>query len=132
MWNLNVYGTDYPLSVISIIPDIDEDNAVSLIYNISEADELFKIIFKHSPPYVRNYIFNPQYSDYPVIGVSWLQASKYNKWLADRYNEYILVKRKYLEFSYDQFSQRGAQNIYSGGDSFRCKGRTIQDDYLFH
>ncbi len=43
-----------------------------------------------------NYFENPEYKYYPVIGVSWQQAYNYCRWLSDIYNEYTLIKIKFL------------------------------------
>ena len=47
--------------------------------------------------FVDYYLRHPAYRDYPVVGVSWLQASDYCKWRTDRVNEYILVREGILD-----------------------------------
>lgn len=39
------------------------------------------------------YFRSPEYDYYPVVGVSWLQASRYCEWLTDRANEKELMKQ---------------------------------------
>ncbi len=43
-----------------------------------------------------NYLRHPAYADYPVVGVSWLQATQYAEWRTDRVNELRLEKEGYL------------------------------------
>lgn len=50
----------------------------------------------YNEPYVNNYLRHPSYSNYPVVGVSWVQASEYCKWRTDRVNEYLLIKNGYI------------------------------------
>jgi len=45
----------------------------------------------YNDPLVENYLRHPAYSEYPVVGVSWLQASDYSAWRTDRVNEKILI-----------------------------------------
>jgi formylglycine-generating enzyme len=42
-------------------------------------------------PYVQYYFRHPSYNNYPVVGVSWLQANDYCLWRTDRVNEQILI-----------------------------------------
>jgi sulfatase modifying factor 1 len=42
-------------------------------------------------PYVQYYFRHPSYNNYPVVGVSWLQASDYCLWRTDRVNEQMLI-----------------------------------------
>lgn len=46
---------------------------------------------------VNNYLRHPAYADYPVVGVSWVQAVQYSKWRTDRVNENILEREGYLK-----------------------------------
>ena len=39
---------------------------------------------------VKNYLHHPAFSEYPVVGVSWLQAVNFCKWRTDRVNEKLL------------------------------------------
>lgn len=41
--------------------------------------------------YSETYFRSPQFDYYPVVGVSWLQASRYCEWLTDRANEKALM-----------------------------------------
>jgi sulfatase modifying factor 1 len=41
--------------------------------------------------YVEYYFRHPAYNDYPVVGVSWLQANDYCLWRSDRVNEQLLI-----------------------------------------
>lgn len=55
-------------------------------------------------PMVNNYLRHPSYRDYPVVGVSWLQASEYCLWRTDRVNEQILIDKGILNpnpYQYD-------------------------------
>ena len=50
---------------------------------------------------VKYYLRHPAYRDYPVVGVSWLQANDFCKWRTDRVNEQILIKNGLLTHSPD-------------------------------
>ena len=63
----------------------------------------------YNEPYIRNYFRHPAYSDYPVVGVSWLQAEAYCRWRTDRVNEKILVDRGVLTYDNTQ----GGQNVFT-------------------
>ena len=51
-----------------------------------------------------SYFRHPSYSDYPVVGVSWNQASEYCKWRTDRVNEKILMDKGVLKSLFDMDS----------------------------
>lgn len=44
-----------------------------------------------------NYLRHPGYGEYPVVGVSWIQAVEYANWRSDRVNEYNLEQAGYLK-----------------------------------
>lgn len=46
---------------------------------------------------VNNYLRNPAFGNYPVVGVSWIQAVEYASWRSDRVAEMSLQKAGYLE-----------------------------------
>ena len=86
------------------------------MYWISRAYESYPIVGKNVLPdtnvwrtplgfsekFVEYYLRHPAYRDYPVVGVSWLQASDYCKWRTDRANEYILIREGILDYNIDQ------------------------------
>lgn len=56
----------------------------------------------YNEPMVRYYLRHPSYQLYPVVGVSWLQASDYAMWRTDRVNEEALVKKGIIRASADE------------------------------
>ncbi len=56
----------------------------------------------YNEPYVEYYLRHPAYRDYPVVGVSWLQANDFCAWRTDRVNEYILVREGILNWQATQ------------------------------
>ncbi len=51
----------------------------------------------YNEPLVETYLRHPSYNDYPVVGVSWVQASDYCLWRSDRVNEMIMVREGILD-----------------------------------
>ncbi len=80
------------------------------LYWISRAYEQYPMVYRNALPdtlcwrsplafqekYVEYYLRHPAYRDYPVVGVSWLQASDFCKWRTDRVNEYVLIREGVL------------------------------------
>ena len=62
----------------------------------------------YNEPMVDYYFRHPAYNDYPVVGVSWLQASRYCEWRTDRVNEMILINEGIMRMDPNQ---RGANNF---------------------
>jgi formylglycine-generating enzyme required for sulfatase activity len=57
---------------------------------------------------VEYYFRYPAYRDYPVVGVSWIQANDFCKWRTDRVNEYILVEQGIIKWHFaDKFDDGG-------------------------
>ncbi len=50
----------------------------------------------YSEDMVNNYLRHPAYGDYPVVGVSWIQAYEYTEWRSDRYQELILEREGFI------------------------------------
>lgn len=86
------------------------------LYWIKRAYQSYPMIYRNALPdtlvwrsplgfnekYVEYYLRHPAYRDYPVVGVSWLQANDYCKWRTDRVNEYILIREGVLNFNINQ------------------------------
>jgi gliding motility-associated lipoprotein GldJ len=85
-WIRRVYGSDYPEVYSKALPD-------TLVWRS-------KLAFHE--PFVEYYLRHPAYRDYPVVGVSWLQANDYCAWRTDRVNEAILIR----EGLFDHFPQQ--------------------------
>ena len=79
-WLQRIYGSSYPEIVERALPDTASWRN-KLAYN---------------EPMVNYYLRHPAYRDYPVVGVSWLQASDFCKWRSDRVNEGILIREGLL------------------------------------
>jgi gliding motility-associated lipoprotein GldJ len=75
-WVKRVYGMDYPAVYEAALPD-------TLVWRRKLA---------YNEPYVDYYLRHPAYRDYPVVGVSWKQASEFCLWRTDRVNEQILIR----------------------------------------
>ena len=79
-WLNHVYGTDYPGVYRKALPD-------TLVWR----DKL-----AYNEPLVEYYFRHPAYRNYPVVGVSWVQASDYCAWRTDRVNENLLIRKGIL------------------------------------
>ncbi len=88
-WVKRVFGADYPQVYQNALPD-------TLVWR----EEL-----AYNEPYVEYYLRHPAYNDYPVVGVSWLQANEFCKWRTDRVNEMYLVEKKILELNPNQYNE---------------------------
>jgi len=100
------------------------------LYWISRAYETYPVVYKNALPdtlswrsplgfnedYVEYYLRHPAYRDYPVVGVSWLQANDFCKWRTDRVNEYILVREGILAWNVDQRDENtfNTESYYAG------------------
>ena len=94
-WLNKTFGASFPEMVEKAKPD-----------TLCWLDEL-----TYNEPYVEYYFQHPAYNDYPVVGVTWLQAREYCKWRSDRVNESELIKEGIIDFSPEQ----------SGADHFNTE-----------
>ncbi|MDT0648974.1 gliding motility lipoprotein GldJ [Zunongwangia sp. F297] len=63
---------------------------------------------------VNNYLRHPAYAEYPVVGVSWIQADEFSNWRTQRLNEMKLMEEGYLA--------EGAQYKAGPGELFNTEG----------
>ncbi len=94
-WVSKTFGADFPEVVRAALPD-------TLVWR----DEL-----AYNEPYVEYYFRYPAYDKYPVVGVSWVQATEFCKWRTDRVNEGILYNKHILN---KNFTQAGSENFNTG------------------
>lgn len=72
--------------------------------------------------FAETYFRSPEYDFYPVVGVSWLQASRYCEWLTDRANEKALMdkgvisKDLYVNDANNQGQSSFTLDKYKGND----------------
>lgn len=85
-WVQKTWASTYPQAYLNALPD-------TLVWR----DEL-----AYNEPFVETYLRHPAYDDYPVVGVSWDQATEFCKWRTDRVNEMILIERGILNPSPEQ------------------------------
>ena len=75
-WLDRIYGNSFPEIIERALPD-----------TLAWREKL-----AYNEPMVNYYLRHPAYRDYPVVGVSWKQATEFCKWRTDRVNENILIK----------------------------------------
>jgi len=80
-WLSYVYASDYRFLYRQALPD-------TLVWRQRLA---------YNEPMVELYLRHPAYEEYPVVGVSWVQATKYCEWRTDRVNELILVREGVID-----------------------------------
>ena len=85
-WIKRVYGLSFPEVYKKCLPD-------TLVWR----DKL-----GYNEPFVTQYLRHPAYKNYPVVGVSWQQATDYCTWRTDRVNERILINNGILKEDMDQ------------------------------
>ncbi|MBQ0016721.1 MAG: SUMF1/EgtB/PvdO family nonheme iron enzyme, partial [Bacteroidales bacterium] len=100
-WVERAFGEEFPEKVNAIRPDPNAWRD-KLAWRESAVDYYFE---------------SPIYSEYPVVGVTWEQASKYCKWRTDRVNEKILVDRGIISLSVAELEGASAfqTDVYLAG-----------------
>jgi gliding motility-associated lipoprotein GldJ len=74
-----------------------EEGNFRLIYEGALPDTLvWRNRLGYSEMMIENYLRHPAYSEYPVVGVSWIQAVEFANWRTDRVNEAYLEDAGYI------------------------------------
>jgi formylglycine-generating enzyme required for sulfatase activity len=84
-WLERIYGDEFPEIVERALPD-----------TLAWREKL-----AYNEPLVRYYLRHSAYRDYPVVGVSWQQATDFCKWRTDRVNEQRLIDNNVLVHNQD-------------------------------
>jgi gliding motility-associated lipoprotein GldJ len=85
-WLNRVYSVNYPGVYRKALPD-------TLVWREKLA---------YNEPLLEYYFRHPAYRNYPVVGVTWVQANDYCQWRTDRVNEMLLIQRGILKLDPDQ------------------------------
>lgn len=112
-WIGRAYGESYPMVQKNALPD-------TLVWRSKLGD---------NEKYVDYYLRHPAYRDYPVVGVSWLQANDFCKWRTDRVNEYILIREGIFKFNNDQRNENSYNTdaYYAGQYDEESLVKNIED-----
>lgn len=88
-WLNRTFGSDFPEVVKRALPD-------TLVW---------RDVLAYNEPYVEYYFRHPAFNNYPVVGVSWVQANDYCAWRTDRVNEWIMIREGILEKNQSQIDE---------------------------
>ena len=114
-----------------------EENNFRAIYNGAVPDTLvWRNRLGYNEVMTENYLRHPGYQEYPVVGVSWIQAVEFANWRSDRVNEAYLEEAGYIArdaklnsvssdatFSTDTYINAPSQ-VYGGNDSITSPENT--------
>ncbi len=107
-WMKRVYYKSYPHIFKKSLPD-------TLVWRSP---------LSYKEKYVDYYFRHPAYRDYPVVGVSWLQANDFCKWRTDRVNEFILVREGILDWHFAD----GADVAAASDPKYSAKYRSVPEN----
>ncbi len=111
-WLNRVFKADYPEVYRKALPD-------TLVWRSRLA---------YNEPLANLYLRHPAYHDYPVVGVTWVQASDYCQWRSDRVNELLLIKAGVLSEDPDQRNENSFNTeAYLTGQYSGLVNKPIED-----
>ncbi|HNA92118.1 MAG TPA: SUMF1/EgtB/PvdO family nonheme iron enzyme [Chitinophagaceae bacterium] len=93
-------------------PTADENNRK--IYEAALPDTLsWRSELSYNEPMVEYYFRHPGFNNYPVVGVTWRQASDFCLWRSDRVNEKNLMDKGFINKSYLKPGAQQGSNHFS-------------------
>ncbi|MFK5983257.1 MAG: gliding motility lipoprotein GldJ [Flavobacteriaceae bacterium] len=108
----NLMYSEYLFWIKQVFPPTDDN--YKNIYNGAVPDTLvWRNRLGYNEVMTNNYLRHPAYADYPVVGVSWIQAVEFGKWRSDRVNEMILEQ--------EGFTTRNARYEVEAGETFNTQ-----------
>ncbi len=107
-----VTNVDYREYLYWLQTVFDDDGYKDVIKNALPDTLVWRSELAYNEPYVEYYFRHPAYNKYPVVGVTWKQASDFCLWRTDRVNELELIKRGYVnENTIRNISGLGEENF---------------------
>ena len=111
---------------------------LKLVFNPSEAN--YKNIYTGALPdslvwmnklsrnenYVEEYFREPQFDYYPVVGVNWIQATRYCEWLSDRANEKAQMDKGVLKKDYYSNDANNQGSNYFSTEKFKYNDADLE------
>jgi gliding motility-associated lipoprotein GldJ len=92
----NIMYLEYLDWIKRVYPPTDEN--FRAIYNGALPDTLvWRNRLGYNEVMTENYLRHPGYAEYPVVGVSWIQAVEFANWRTDRVNEANLTQAGYIK-----------------------------------
>ena len=92
----NIHYREY----LSWVERTFDDEQYQRVVDAAKPDTLvWRSELSANEPLVEYYFRHPSYNNYPVVGVSWRQASDYCLWRGSRVNELLLVDKGYANNS---------------------------------
>jgi len=92
----NSMYSEYLFWIKTVFPPT-EDNYKNIYAGASLDTLVWRNRLGYNETMTNNYLRHPAYSNYPVVGVNWIQATEFAKWRTERVNEAILEKQGYLK-----------------------------------
>ena len=74
-----------------------------------------------------NYLFSPEFSYYPVVGITWLQANNYCDWLTDRANEKALMDKGILSKDFYQNEDYNVKSKTFSAEQYKNNNTNVQE-----
>jgi len=105
----NIHYREY----LSWVERTFDDQQYTAVVDAAKPDTLvWRSELAANEPLVEYYFRHPSYNNYPVVGVSWRQASDYCLWRSSRVNELTLVEKGYANESQLKSTQgKGEDNF---------------------
>ncbi|QYS90234.1 gliding motility lipoprotein GldJ [Flavobacterium covae] len=92
----NIMYMEYLDWIKRVFPPTEEN--YKHIYNGALPDTLvWRNRLGYNETMTNNYLRHPAYSQYPVVGVNWLQATDFAKWRTNQVNESLLEREGYMK-----------------------------------
>ncbi len=108
----NLMYMEYLDWIKQVFPPTDEN--YRKIYDGAVPDTLvWRNRLGYNEVMTNNYLRHPAYADYPVVGVSWIQAVEFSNWRTDRVNELILEE--------EGITSRNARYEAKAGETFNTE-----------
>jgi formylglycine-generating enzyme len=108
----NVHYREYLFWLQKVFDPSDPQN-VPILEGALPDTLVWRSELSYNEPLVEYYFRHPGFNFYPVVGVSWKQASDFCLWRSDRVNEGILLQKGYI-------NQQGLQG-QQGSNNFTTK-----------